>query len=588
MPTRHSPLAHLPPATLWAETFVAALAQAGLRRVVIAPGSRSTPLTLAFARRTDIRRYTAIDERSAAFFALGLALADGQPAALVCTSGSAAAEFYPAILEADAAEVPLLVLTADRPHELRHSGANQTTDQVKLYGDHVRWFVDVALPEPDPAPRTRRALHTLAARALAAAQGFHAPPGPVHLNFPFRKPLSPPPGVEMPGVGGSPLPEGEGLGVDGSPPPQGEGLGVGVPTVPEFVRGILHPSEAQVRTLKACIQENPRGLILCGPRCPNGDFPQAVRALAQASGYPVLAEPLSGVRFGPHVDGHILGGYEHYLHTAPSPQVVLRFGALPVGKGALTFLNSLPPETQVIHVSASGTWQDESHRLGLLLHADPTLTCRALTEALSTPRNAASNCDDWLCAWRALERAAWTGRSHWLPALLKALPEAAKLFVASSLSVRILGETCPPDTAVRRVFANRGLSGIDGTIASAAGAAAASRRPTLLLIGDLAFLHDMNSLHLLRHVEAPFVILLLNNNGGGIFHRLPIAAHEPPFTELFRMPHGMTFEHTARQFGLQYFGYAQDAPAETIVQTAAEAFSGTHPVLVEWMTDDGR
>ncbi len=554
----------IPPSTLWAETFVAALAQAGLRRVVISPGSRSTPLTLAFARRADIQRYTAIDERGAAFFALGLALADGQPAAVVCTSGTAAGEYYPAILEADASGIPLLVLTADRPHELRHSGANQTTDQVKLYGGHVRWFVDVALPEQAPAPRTLRSLHTLAARALAAAQGFEAPPGPVHLNFPFRKPLSP-----------SPF----------TPPPAGEGQGVGASSATLLSRGVLHPTPEQVHALGDLIRQKRRGVILCGVRCPSGEFPQAVTALAREAGYPILAEALSGVRFGPHVDDLVLGGYEAYLKEMPAPDLVLRFGALPVGKGALDWLAGLPPETQVVHISADGRWQDDTHRVRYLLHADPALTCRALTEALSTRREAASGSNDWLCAWQAQEQA--VPRTGWLPPLVQALPEESNLFVANSLAVRLLGEQVLPMPKRVHVFANRGLSGIDGTIASAAGTAAASRRPTLLLIGDLAFLHDMNSLHLLQQVETPFAILLMNNDGGGIFERLPIAAHEPPFTDLFRMPHGMTFEHAARQFGLGYFGYAQDTPATSLADAVLATLNSAHPTLVEWVTDDG-
>lgn len=552
----------LPPAVYWAEIFVAALAQAGLRRVVISPGSRSTPLTLAFARRSDIRHYAAIDERGAAFFALGMALTDGQPTALVCTSGTATAEYAPAILEADAAGVPLLVLTADRPHELRHSGANQTTDQVKLYGNHVRWFVDVALPEANPAPRTLRYLRTLAARAWATARGLHMPPGPVHLNFPFRKPLEP------------------------STPRQGDteelrGAGNTVQAVPLIQSGMCPPTAEQVASLAALIRNNPRGVILCGARSPGGDFPGAVSALAHLSGYPILAEALSGLRFGPHVDGQVLGGYEAYLAEMPTPDLVLRFGALPVGKAALTWLAELPPETTVAHISTSGRWQDENHHLDLLLRADPALTCRALNVVLG--RFSAEQTHNWLCAWQQAEQHAWQARKDdWVAALLQTLPAGSNLFVANSLPVRELGEQAPPLSKALRVFANRGLSGIDGTIASAAGVAAATGLPTLLWIGDLAFLHDLNSLHLLRHVEAPFVILLRNNDGGGIFRRLPIAAHEPPYTALFRMPHGMRFGAAAKQFNLRYFGYAQDAVLPEVLSRLEIALREPQPVLVEW------
>ncbi len=559
------PTFKLPPSTLWAETFVDALIAAGLRRVVIAPGSRSTPLTLAFSRRTEIRRYAAIDERGAAFFALGMAMTDGQPAAVVCTSGTAAGEFYPAVLEAEAAEVPLLLLTADRPHELRHSGANQTTDQVKLYGGHVRWFVDVALPEKDPAPRTLRSLRSLAARALAAARGFQTPPGPVHLNFPFRKPLQPPSHL--------------------SPPPRGEGPGVEA----RIEAGVLHPTGEQIRTLGNLIRRNPRGVILCGPRASGGEFPSAVTALARAAGYPLLAEALSGVRFGPHGDGTVLGGYERYLDEMPTPQVVLRFGALPVGKRALDWLAGLPSETRVVQIDASGTWQDDTHRLNLLLRADPASVCREVADILDEVGGDGNGQGEWLCAWQERETTARQAqRDAWLPAVLNVLPEGGNLFVANSLAVRHLGEQVPPSQRKLHVYANRGLSGIDGTIAGAAGVAAASERPTLLLIGDLAFLHDLNSLHLLRHVETPFAILLRNDDGGGIFERLPIAAHEPPYTEFFRMPHGMTFEYAARQFGLRHIGYAQNTPPQTIAAALAAALNEPRPAVVEWTTHSGR
>ncbi len=552
----------LPPAVYWAEIFVAALAQTGLRRVVISPGSRSTPLTLAFARRDDIQHYAAIDERGAAFFALGMALTDGQPTALVCTSGTATAEYAPAILEADAACVPLLVLTADRPHELRHSGANQTTDQVKLYGNHVRWFVDVAPPEANPSPRTLRYLHTLAARAWATARGLGAPPGPVHLNFPFRKPLEP------------------------STPRQGDteelrGAENTVQAAPLIQSGMCPPTGEQVSSLTALIRNNPRGLILCGARSPGEDFPAAVSVLARLSGYPILAEALSGLRFGLHVDGQVLGGYEAYLADMPAPDLVLRFGALPVGKAALTWLAKLPPETTVVHISASGIWQDENHHLDLLLRADPALTCQALNAVLQQTN--AERAPHWLSTWQQAEQNAWqTRKDGWVAALLQALPAGSNLFVANSLPVREFGEQAPPLSKALRVFANRGLSGIDGTIAGAVGVAAATGRPTLLWIGDLAFLHDLNSLHLLRHVGAPFVILLRNNDGGGIFRRLPIVAHEPPYTALFRMPHGMRFEAVAKQFGLQYFGYAQDAAPSEVLSRLKAALREPQPVLVEW------
>src|SRR5690606_32338455 len=273
------------PATVWAGAVAEALAGAGVQHVCLAPGSRSTPLVLAFAAHPVLRIWRHLDERSAAYFALGIGRATNRPAALLATSGTATANFFPAVVEARMAGVPLLVITADRPPELRHSGANQTIDQVKLYGDQVLWFADIALPEAEPPAVVRRYLRSTAARALAVANGL--PKGPVHLNLPFRKPFEP-------------------TGHAGERP--------GTETTPFIERGLLQPTPAQVSALADLLAAHPRGLIVCGPRCPAGDFPAAVAALSQQTGYPILADALSGVRFGPWVDEAVVcGGGESSL-----------------------------------------------------------------------------------------------------------------------------------------------------------------------------------------------------------------------------------------------------------------------------------
>ena len=303
------------PSLLYAETLVHALAGAGLRDVCIAPGSRSTPLTLAFDAHPEIAVHLHLDERCASFYALGLALATERPVALVCTSGTAAVEFHPAVVEAEMSHLPLLVLTADRPPELRHSGANQTIDQVKMYGAHVLWAVDMGLPEADPPEVALRNLRTTAARALAVADGLVK--GPVHLNLPFRKPLEP----------------------DGAYNPV---FGPCVTT--RIHRGTIHPSLQQIDDLAALMAAHERGVIVCGPRCPGGDFPAAVAELARRSGYPIFADPLSGLRFGPHTaDAPIIGCYETVLNGDPGwgqPEVVIRFGAVPTSKWLNGWLDS--------------------------------------------------------------------------------------------------------------------------------------------------------------------------------------------------------------------------------------------------------
>jgi 2-succinyl-5-enolpyruvyl-6-hydroxy-3-cyclohexene-1-carboxylate synthase len=531
--------------TLWANIFVDELARGGLRAVCIAPGSRSTPLTIAFARHPAIKTYSLLDERGAAFFALGRALATEEPVAVVCTSGTAAANFFPAVVEADSARVPLLVLTTDRPHELRHSGSNQTIDQINMFGNHVRWFVDIALPETDPL--AIRSLQTLAARALAASKGVS--PGPVHLNFPFRKPLEP-----TPVAGDVPATVLDAVNrVDNRP-------------FTEFSRGILQPSPQQISGLANLIQNSRRGLIICGPRSPGGDFAQAVVRLAKVAGYPILADALSGVRFGQHVDDAqnlIVSGYETFLQQAsvagcPSPELIIRFGAMPISKMLGLYLGCCRT-CHHVQISESGVWQDDTHTTSDFIWADPVQTCLAVAEQLS-PRQDSEN--TWPGCWAAAEATAWeviraTQAETFFEGLVFAdvvdlMPENSTIFSASSLPVRHLDQFAHHRPTKIRILANRGASGIDGTIASALGAAAGSESPLVLVTGDLAFYHDLNSLLAVRRCGVPLIIVLINNNGGGIFHRLPISEFEPPFTDLFITPHGLTFEPAARLFGVDY------------------------------------
>lgn len=564
--------------TLWAGIFVDELSRAGLRAVCIAPGSRSTPLTLAFAEHPDITVYSLLDERGAAFFALGLALASESPVALVCTSGTAAANFYPAIVEANYAQVPLLVLTTDRPHELRHSGANQTIDQVKMFGDHVRWFVEVAPPEANPPAITLRSLRSLACRALAATQGF--PPGPVHLNFPFRKPLEPTP---VPGDVPERLADAPWQRPAGQP-------------FTQLSRGQLLPSMEQTQALVEAIQNAPRGLILCGPRCPGGDFPQAVTRLARAAGYPILADALSGVRFGRHTieaEGLIFSGYETFWRPdalrVESPELILRFGAMPISAALNDYL-AATTGCRIVQISGDGLWQDDLQTTTDFIWADPAAVCSAVTEQLqqAAPRPQPTG---WLAALQQAERQTWQtftdlrSESFFEGAILadvvELLPEAALLYVASSLPVRHLDQFARPNSTNLRVLANRGASGIDGAIASALGAAAAGQ-PLTLVIGDLAFYHDMNSLLALRRCGLKATIVLINNNGGGIFYRLPVAKFDPPFTELFVTPHGLDFAPAAQMFGLEY-NLATDR--DNFRRAFTEAMDAAIPYLIEVPSD---
>jgi len=519
----------------WADLFVGELAACGLQAVCIAPGSRSTPLTLAFARHPAIKLYLHLDERSAAFFALGLAMATDRPVALVCTSGTAAAEFHGAIIEAYQSHIPLLVLTADRPHDVRYSGANQTIDQVKMYGDHVLWSFDLPIPQATAAALTLRSLRTLAGRAYGIANGVVQ--GPVHLNFPFRQPLEP----EAP-----PLPP------------------VTAQTRPavQIERGLIAPTPQQIDHLTTIINEHERGLIICGPGCPGGNFAEEVAQLAKASGYPLVADPLSGVRFGVAVEsGLVLGGYESYLQGGKAswerPDVVIRFGAVPTGKWINSYLTASAP-THFIHVRDNGVWADDSHLVNYFLQADPATVCVHVTEVL-TPRPLSAWAKQILATEALCQQVTrryfaeqfFDGTA--VVAVVDALPAGARLMIGNSLPVRHLDQFGAPNQQPIHIFGNRGASGIDGVTSTALGIAATSDEPLILITGDVAFYHDMNGLlaikqHNLRNVT----IVLLNNNGGAIFHRLPIARIDPPFTRLWITPHDTNFAAAAQAFGLTY------------------------------------
>jgi len=553
------------PNLTWADLFVNELAACGLQAVCIAPGSRSTPLTLAFSRHSAINVYLHLDERSAAFFALGLAISTKRPVALLCTSGTAAAEFHAAVIEAYQSQVPLLVLTADRPHEMRSSGANQTIDQVNLYGNHVRWSFDMALPQNDAPPLVLRSVRTMAARAYGIASGLVK--GPVHLNFPFRPPLEPET-APLPTV--TPLSQ---------------------PAL-QMTRGHLMPTAEQVAAIVGVIQQHERGLIICGPNCPGGAFPQALAALASAANYPIMADPLSGIRFGAvATTGLVCGGYESYLHGGhlswAAPDVVIRFGAVPTSKWLNHYLASQPPQ-QLIHIRDNGIWADDLHLVTHFLQADAALTCEQVTGHLP-PRARGAWTETVLATESHSQQIVHQYcQEHYFDgaivhALLDALPAGARLMVGNSLPVRHLDQFARPSGQSLEIYGNRGASGIDGITSTALGIAAASDEPLVLITGDITFFHDMNGLLAIRQHELRNVtIVLLNNDGGSIFRRLPIAKFEPPFAALFLTPHGLDFSLVAQLYDVAYV-QAQDLA--TFQQLFRAAVTGKQATIIEVQTD---
>lgn len=527
--------------TYYAQIFVDALVQAGLKHVCIAPGSRSTPLTLAFAQHKGIRVYSHLDERSAAFFALGIGLTRREVAAVVCTSGTAAANFYPAIVEAHMARVPLLVLTADRSPELRYSGANQTIDQVKMYADHVLWSVDMGLPESAPPSVAIRHLQTTAARALAVAQQGRK--GAVHLNFPYRKPLEP-------------------LWVEGDDLPALDENMRNVPQIYGMTPMSALPSAELLAQLSAIIEAHPNGVIVGGVSW-NTEH-RYLAELAKRWGYPLLVDGVSPARYAPTQDTVIATGFNHYasaLNTL-SPDVIVRFGDMPTSKALLDFLDR--PAKHYIHISDDGVWADNHHRVNLFVTASITHVL-AHTGNFAHTRGNNPICEQ-VRTWEQTTQAILDTQLHAdffdgaaVAQIVEHLPDDALIFVGNSNAVRHIDQFVTRRKRVR-VFANRGASGIDGEISSALGLAAVEQQPVYVIVGDLTFYHDMNGLLAVNRCGVEAVFFVINNNGGGIFERLPIREFEPYHTDYFLTPHGLTFEHAAALYGLEYI-HLTDADA---------------------------
>lgn len=520
------------------EAFVAELVHAGVEHACIMPGARSTPLALTLATEPGVRAWSHIDERSGAFFALGIAKATRRPVAVVCTSGTATANLLPAAIEAFYAHVPLLLLTADRPPELRDCGAAQTIDQIKLYGAHVKWFTEVGMADAGP-----RYFRTLACQAVARACA--TPPGPVHLNFPFREPLMPASG--SPGIAAT-----DASAADDTSRPS---------TLVSSV--IASPPERAVQTLAAVLAATSRGLIACGPQDGAVDFPAAVVGLAKLIGYPVLADPMSQVRTGVHDTSLVIDAYDAlFRDEAPAcrflPNVVLRFGPLPMSKAFATFLQQHPPCRQIV-VDPLTPWSDPTSTAAELLPWDPVATCEALSRHFGNTIDRSG--DGWRTEWLTAARRARQAIECQLESLnelfegkvfaelARLLPDGACLYAGNSMPIRDLETFWPVGSRRIRFLCNRGANGIDGFISSGLGAAAVSEQPLVMVTGDLAFYHDLNGLLAAKRHGLRATIIVINNDGGGIFSFLPQRACGDQVAEYFFTPHGLDFRGAAEMYG---------------------------------------
>ncbi len=547
----------------WADRFVAALHAAGVREAVVCSGSRSAPLALAFGR-SPIRTRVSLDERAAGFFALGLAKAARRPVALVCTSGSAAANFFPAVVEASSARVPLILATADRPPELRDTGAPQTIDQIKLFGDLVRWFVEVGTPEDSRAMLDY--VSSLGTRAVA--ESWKAPAGPVHLNFAFREPLLPSPEA-LPPV-----------------PPAAQRTHV----APEPVR----PPLSAIERLHRMIPLLRKGLIVCGPDDDASGLAPRIAKLVEVTGYPVLADPASQVRYGHSGPSPVLGAYDAFLRSPTfadrfGPEIVIQLGAALTSKAFHAYAARHPGTVHVIVDPAQG-WRSPARRGRERIAADPAEALDALLQALE---GSADPLPRWREEFEKAERVARETIARHVahakpfeegaifPALLESLPDSGTLFIGNSMAIRDLDTFLPSHPRPFRVLMNRGASGIDGVLSSALGASAAAEGPVLLVLGDLSFHMDLNAFHMLREGEVNATVVVVNNDGGGIFSFLPAARHAG-FERWFGTPHGLTFESAAALYRIPY---SNPQSWEGLKQRAGASLRARTTEVIEIRTD---
>ena len=511
--------------TAFARTLVDEWTRHGVTDACLAPGSRSAPLALALAADERIRLHVHLDERSASFFGLGLARAGGRPVVLLCTSGTAAANFHPAVLEAWHGRVPLVVCTADRPPELRDTGAGQTVDQVKLYGDAVRWFVDAGVPEDRPGAGA--AWRQLASRAIAAASG--PPAGPVHLNLAFREPLVPT---------GEPLVDAPGR--------------VGDRPWTAHVPAVRAPSVEMLDAMAHLVADTPRGLVVAGWGA--SVEPRTLLRFSEVAGWPVLADPVSGLRVPGTVSTYDPLLRDASFAAAHRPDLVVRIGGPPSNKVSVQWLGDDVPQ---VLVDPDRAWLDPRHAATDRVEADPELLLATLADAIDVPVD-----EEWTGAWRRADEAARLAIEALLAGwdepfegriahdVFAAVPTDGALVVASSMPVRDLESFAMPRDSVH-VYSNRGVNGIDGFVSTALGVAAGRDGPTVALLGDLCFLHDVNGLLGAAARDVDLTLVVVDNDGGGIFSFLPQAELPDHFETLFGTPHGVDLAAVARVHGLE-------------------------------------
>lgn len=534
--------------TCYVGNFVDELARSGVRDVVISPGSRSTPLAMLFREHDAIKDWVIIDERSAAFFALGIAKYTNRPVAIVCTSGTAAANYFPAIAEAKYGRIPLLVLTADRPHELRGVGAPQTMDQIAMYGNYVKEFIEMALPEA--TEEQLRYARSRAARIVRLAQSGEC--GPVHVNFPFREPLIPDLSLK-------------------------DKWGTRSDTYNYSYSGKKMLDDEAINRFVNQIENKERGLLVCGPQV-NDDLAKHLVQLAKTLQVPILADPLSLVRGMKDATNYIIPSYDTIFRSEKmrkelQPDYIIRFGAMPISKNYLFYVETHAKVHQVI-VEEHEQVREPTNQPADYVLADGGSFCQALIEKLKQRKEQ----NPWLLTWQSLHNEV-KNNFHFhkesvltegvaVQTVLAEAPEESIIFAGNSMPVRDIDTFYVNDDKRYMIYGNRGVSGIDGVVSTALGIASVASERVTLVIGDLSFYHDLNGLLASLHYGIDLTVLLINNDGGGIFSFLPQAKEKRHFEPLFGTPLGIDFYHAAKLYDANYEVVKTKRTLETALKTS--------------------
>ena len=573
--------------TVWSRAFFDELARLGVRNIALAPGSRSTPLVMACARDDRFKMWTHLDERSAGFFALGVGKYSRLPCAVITTSGTAAANLLPAVVEAHQSGTPLLLLTADRPALLRGTDSNQTINQVNLYGTYVKQYFETG----EPVWRDLERIRNIACRAFWETQNPYS--GPVHVNLAFEKPLEP----QEPEVGFSKVQEPLSL--------LGQvGRSKGRPLVN------ISPTEVSISytetlKIKDMVAGSERGLIIAGGGLKNGGLAKELNNFSKKTGFPIIADPLSGVRFDPNGEGlkinrsHLICGHSELRHLL-RPDLIVRIGSAPVSETVSGFVEACRDVSQLV-ISGGNNWDDH---LGVSSHyvaVEEESLIRELNDLLKEERVVPGWKEEWQKFDKVIEGVLDANSERFFEGNIirligEMVPPKTSLFVSNSMPVRDLDVFGPDRQDSLTVYGNRGASGIDGIVSSVAGIAGAGMSrvsdqtfseeecdsSVVAILGDIAFCHDMNGLLSMAKYELNVLLVVINNDGGGIFHKLPIREYEPEFTSYFTTPHGLEFEAAAELYGIPYRKAAD-------LHQLAEVFSGfimeKGPKIIEIQVD---